>query len=272
MPILSDQHLHSSFSGDSDAPMETMIRSALDKGLKSMTFTEHLDYDFPLKYNLSEGYFEVDEQAYHDTLQSFREVYKDRIRLLFGIEMGLKPEVCVQNAQFLKRQSYDFVIGSVHLVNNEDPYYPEYYNGRSERAAMEEYFRCILTNMDAFMDFDVLGHMDYIVRYTPSKGAFYSPADYTDLTDEILKRIISAGKGIELNTGAFLKGMSEPNPHRDLIKRYRELGGEIITVGSDAHKPKDIANGFDRASDILKACGFSYYCRFEGRTPVRIKL
>ncbi len=268
MAILADQHLHSSFSGDSDAKMEDMIRSGLARGLKFMTFTEHMDYEFPNeKYNLAPGFFEVNADSYLYELLSNRAKYEDECKIIFGVELGLKPEAARRNNLFLKQHEYDFVIGSVHLVEDVDPYYPEYFEGRTERAAMEAYFNCILDNMKAYMGFDVLGHMDYIVRYTPSKGAEYSPADYTDQIDRILQKLIDNEKGLEVNTGAFVRGLDFPNPHMDILKRYRELGGEVITIGSDAHKPEDVGVAFDRTAEILKSLGYRHYCIFENRLP-----
>ena len=90
--------------------------------------------------------------------------------------------------------------------------------------------------------------------------------------DEILHRLAESGKGLEVNTGALPHKLKELNPCTDIIKRYRELGGEIITVGSDAHSPERIGEGFDRAADILKSCGYKYYAVFAGRKPEFVKL
>ncbi len=116
------------------------------------------------------------------------------------------------------------------------------------------------------------GHLDYVVRYGPTKNEKYTYAKHADIFDQILTHLIENGKGIELNTNGLRTGLGQPNPCADIIRRYRELGGEIITIGSDAHTPVDIASHFDEACDLLKACGFRYYCIFQSRMPEYLKL
>ena len=120
------------------------------------------------------------------------------------------------------------------------------------------------------MDFDVYGHIDYVVRYGPNKNQFYSYKKFSDIIDEILKKIISTGHGIEINTAGFKYRLGHPNPTEDIIKRYHELGGEIITIGSDGHKPEHLAYDFNKIPALLNSCGFDYYTVFEGRKPVNI--
>lgn len=129
---------------------------------------------------------------------------------------------------------FDFVIGSSHLVGGVDPYYPEYFEKYGDHNGILRYFESILANIRTFDGFDVYGHLDYIVRYCRAKA--YCPAEYSDITDEILKTLISMGKGIELNTAGLKYGLGWAHPHPEVLKRYRELGGEMITVGSDGIK------------------------------------
>ena len=171
-----------------------------------------------------------------------------------------------------KKYPFDLVIGSSHVVNGIDPYYPVFYKGKTEHEAYTEYFESILDNLHSGADFDVYGHIDYVVRYGPDKNKYYSYEKYADIIDAILKEIISQGKGIELNTAGFKYGLGHPNPTEDVLKRYHELGGEIITVGADAHKPEHVAYDFDKVSNILKDAGFMYYTVFENRVPAFIKL
>ena len=159
-----------------------------------------------------------------------------------------------------------------HVCHGKDPYYPEFFRGRSEEEAYREYFESILENIKKFSIFDVYGHLDYVVRYGPDMDKNYSYEKYRDIFDEILKLLIEKGKGIELNTGGIKKGMKDFHPCTDVLKRYRELGGEIITVGSDSHDTLHIAGSFDRACQVLQECGFRYYTVFEKRTPEYIRL
>lgn len=272
MPVRADYHLHSSFSGDSEASMEEMVLTGIDRGLTHMCFTEHMDYDYPVSKDCPADTFILNPDSYLFDLIKYKERYEDKIAVRFGVELGLQPHLFGKNAQLVREYDWDFVIGSSHVVNGKDPYYPDFFEGRSETAAFREYFESVLANIKKFKNFDVYGHLDYIVRYAPNKSDHYRYADYSDIIDEILTLLIENEKGIELNTAAFSKGFPEPNPCTDIIRRYHELGGEIITVGSDAHKPEDIAAHFDKATDILLACGFRYYTAFQFRIPEYIKL
>ena len=194
------------------------------------------------------------------------------VNIHWGIEIGLQPHITDKNNAVTKKYPFDLVIGSSHVVNGIDPYYPAFYKGKTEHEAYTEYFESILDNLHSGADFDVYGHIDYVVRYGPDKNKYYSYEKYADIIDAILKEIISQGKGIELNTAGFKYGLGHPNPTESVLKRYHELGGEIITVGADAHKPEHVAYDFDRVSNILKDAGFMYYTVFENRVPAFIKL
>lgn len=272
MPITADYHLHSSFSGDSDTPMEEMILRGIDLGLTRMCFTEHNDFDYPVTESDPEGKFELNPDAYLYDFLKLREKYADRITLCFGLELGLQPHLTRRNAAFAKGHDYDFIIASSHICNGKDPYYPAFYDGRQQSAAYLEYFESILDNLKGYSNFDIYGHLDYVVRYGPTKDEGYSYEAYRDILDQILERLIFMGKGLEINTSSLSKGLREPNPCTGILKRYRELGGEIITTGSDAHTPGQIAFAFDRAAEILKDCGFRYYTTFEKRSPSFHKL
>ena len=130
----------------------------------------------------------------------------------------------------------------------------------------------ILENIKKFSNFDVYGHLDYVVRYGPNKDKEYTYEKYKDILDSILKLLIEKGKGIEINTGGVKSGLKELHPCTSIVKRYRELGGEIITIGSDAHTPEHIASHFNRAEEVLKECGFKYYTIFEKRVAEFKKL
>lgn len=272
MSILSDCHLHSHHSGDSEASMEDMILRGIELGLHTMCFTEHNDFGYPGYPDLPADTFLLNADSYLYELLGLKEKYADRIRILFGLELGLQPEVFRENAVFSRSHEYDFIIGSSHLCHGKDPYYPDFFAGRGDEEAYREYFESELENIRKFTNYDVYGHLDYVVRYGASKDENYSYDKYKDIFDKILTTLLEKEKGIELNTGGIKKGMKDFHPCMDLLKRYRELGGEIITVGSDAHDPSHVADCFERAAEVLKECGFRYYTVFEKRLPEFIKL
>lgn len=268
MSILSDFHIHSKFSGDSEENPENTIERAIGLGLKNICFTDHQDFD----YIYGDINFNLDVPEYFKCLSSLKEKYKGKIKILIGVETGIEPYLAKRLNSFVNVNPYDFVIGSSHLVNRQDPYYPEYFQGRTDKEAFEEYFKSVLENLKVYDNFDVYGHLDYVVRYSENKDKNYSYKEFADYIDEILKQLIAKGKGIEINSAAYRYGLNNPNPVPEVIKRYKELGGEIITVGSDAHKAVDVTSGFDKIYNILVNCGFKYYTVFEKRKPEFVKM
>lgn len=266
--MFSDFHLHSDFSGDCTTPMELMIEQAIKLKLSSICFTDHYDLDYPGEPNL----FLFDVKKYYEKIIQLQDKYRAKIHILVGIELGLQPHLQHKLTQLLSQYAFDFVIGSSHVVNGIDPYYPAYYENRTEEECYYAYFESILQNIQAFSDFDVYGHLDYVVRYGPNKATDYSYTKYQDVFDQILRLCIEKGIGIELNTGGLAYGLDFAHPHPDILKRYKQLGGEIITIGSDGHVPERLAHKFSTAIDLLKACGFSYYSVFQNRKAEFIKL
>ncbi len=270
--MLWDTHMHSFFSGDSQAPMEDMIRAAIAKKLRGICFTDHLDLDYPLPDGEDTNPFLLNLPEYAAQIAELRGRTPGHFPVLFGLELGLQPHLAAQHAQISSRYPFDFIIGSSHVVHGYDPYYPAFYEDRTETECYLEYFESILENIAAFDGFDVYGHIDYVVRYGPNRNADYSYRKYSEVIDEILKLLIRKGKGIEINTGGFKYGLGHPNPTEEVIARYRELGGEIITIGADAHRPEHVAYDFGKVPQILRAAGFSYYTVFRERKPEFLKL
>lgn len=269
-PILWDCHMHSDFSADSPTPMEEMVRRAIACGMKGICFTEHLDPDYPKTPDGLE--FPLDFPAYQQKLFELKERYHSQLEIRFGIEIGLQMHLSDYFHQFLREYPFDFVIGSSHVVHGADPYYPEFFKNRSEQRAYMEYFESILENLSVFDEMDTYGHIDYIVRYGPNQNRFYSYGRYQDILDEILKKLIEKQVGLEVNTGGYHYGLGEPNPCTAVIRRYSQLGGEIITIGADAHTPDKIGYAFDKAAKVLLECGFRYYTIFKERKPEFIRL
>ncbi len=277
MSIICDCHMHSHHSGDSESSMESMIERAIGLGLDTITFTEHQDFNYAKSPEgetdyCDENTFMLNSDSYLYELLGMREKYRDKIRIGFGVEVGLQKNCVKENLIFCRDHEYDFIIGSLHLVDGKDPYYRQFFEGRDEKDVLRQYFTEYLENIKKFHNFDVLGHLDYIIRYMPSGIREYDYTEYADIIDEIFTFLIENEKGIELNTNAMSNGMKEFHPCMAALKRYRELGGEIITVGSDAHKPENIAEHFDKVPDVLTEAGFKYYCIYENRLPEYHKL
>jgi histidinol-phosphatase (PHP family) len=266
--MYSDFHIHSHHSFDSEQDSSEIIKKCIELNMKEMCFTDHNDFNWPIVGENAD----LNVKEYFNELSDLRDRYSKDINVNIGVECGLSDANVSLNRNLISTNPFDFVIGSCHEVDNMDPYYPEFFEGKTDRQAFERYFETLSKCVEDFDNFDVVGHIDYIVRYSPNKAANYSPADYSDYIDHILKTVISRGKGIEINTSALSKGFGFTNPCSDIIKRYKDLGGEIITIGSDAHKACFIGCAFDKAGDILKEIGFEYYTVFSGRKPLFRKL
>lgn len=267
--IKADFHLHSDFSGDSTTPMEHMIQQGIKNGMQFLCMTEHMDRDYPTE---DETDFNLDTDRYFAGYHKFQKQYGSRIDLRFGVELGLQPHLVDFHREYARTYPFDFIIGSSHVAHGKDPYYPSFYEGRTEDEAYLDYFLSILENLRTEPDIDVYGHIDYVVRYGPNKNNYYSYRKFSDVLDQILTTLIDQGIGIECNTGGIKYGLGHPNPCEEILTRYCKLGGEILTIGSDAHTPEHIGYAFDQIPELLKSCGFSYYTIFKNRKPEFIRL
>ena len=276
--IQADMHMHTWFSTDSEACPRDMADEAVRKGLKTICFTDHFDKD-DLEWG-EEGIFDVD--AYFVEMQKLQEEYAGKLNIRIGIELGLRTYLKDYYEELTKKYPFDFVIGSVHNVPYKkdaegnilytDPAAEKLFTDRTDKEAYRLMMETTLENVRTSDCFQTLGHLDYVVRYGKSREKEYSYTDYADIIDEILKLLIEKKKGLEVNSAGLKYGLPFAHPHPDVLKRYRELGGEIITIGADAHTPDKIGYAFDKAADVLRECGFSYYAVFKNRRPVFHKL
>ena len=272
--IQADMHMHTWFSTDSEACPCDMADEAVRKGLKTICFTDHFDKD-DLEWG-EEGIFDVD--AYFVEMQKLQEEYAGKLNIRIGIELGLRTYLKDYYEELTKKYPFDFVIGSVHNVPYKkdaegkilytDPAAEKLFTDRTDKEAYRLMMETTLENVRTSDCFQTLGHLDYVVRYGKSREKEYSYTDYADIIDEILKLLIEKEKGLEVNSAGLKYGLPFAHPHPDVLKRYRELGGEIITIGADAHKPEHIAYDFAKAEEILKSCGFKYYTEFFEQKPV----
>ena len=259
----ADCHMHTYFSGDSEAKPEDMVLAAIDKGLKAICFTDHEDID----YFCDDIEFVFNPETYFKELGALKEKYKEKLDIRIGVEFGLQPHLAKKAKAFTAAYPYDFVIGSMHVIDGKDPYYEDAFPDWTAEELYRAYFRATAENIRFFHNFQTLGHLDYVVRYCREKGKDYSYRAFADEIDTILKELIQYDIALEINTGGYKAGLGVPNPTPDVIRRYRELGGEKITFGADAHKPEHIAFHFADAAAIAQEAGFRYYVRFKEKKP-----
>jgi histidinol-phosphatase (PHP family) len=237
-----DTHVHTKVSTDSEMEIEDAIKSAQNKNI-SLIITEHMDLKFP-----EEGLFCFDVDDY------FRKYSKYRgENLLLGIEIGIKDDCLEESREVITKGPFDYVLGSVHLVDNLDVYYETYYKGKSKKEAYEKYLATILNGIQKYEFIDSMGHIDYISRYSryDDKEIYYR--EFSDMIDQILKTLIAKDKCMEINT----RRLNDESAVKNLIniyKRFRELGGKYVTVGSDAHNTTAIGSNFHVAKEIVDLC------------------
>ena len=266
--MLCDFHVHTCMSADSDANIEKVIQTAIQLGMTYLCITDHHDID----YKDEKLEFLLDSQQYYQTLSKYREKYKKEINLLIGVEMGLQPHIKKEADEFLSSVPLDFVIGSSHVINGIDPYYEHIWKKYSTEQVMQMYFENISSNLEIHNNFDVYGHLDYAIQYVKERDRDYSYTKYKDIIDSILIKIIKMEKGIEINSSGLRKGLRSALPCFEIIEQYHKMGGEIITVGSDAHTPEDVGADFEKVKKLLIEAGFQHYNIFIGREPVDIPL
>ena len=257
-----DFHMHTRLSMDSEAVPRDMLVAAERMGLKEMCFTDHYDHN-------SDPAGEHFLFSVSDYVTNYEGLASDAVKIRYGVELGLTTWNMAELAAFTAAYPFDFVLGSVHSVGGKDPYCPDYWEGKAVRGAFEEYLEQTLACVRLHDGFDVLGHLNYVCKYMPDPRLLRY-RDHADLCDEIMRVLAEKGKGMEINTsgfdrvGAFL-------PDRDFLLRFKELGGEIVTVGSDAHQTERVGQYTERAVALAKEL-FGYVCTFENRKPVFHKL
>ena len=261
--MFADYHVHSAYSDDSQTPMEDMVRRGIALGLDEICFTEHVDHGVKTVTN-------CDYAAYFAGLDAMRRRYGDRITILGGIEFGMQTGTIAQYRQDFAAWPFDFVILSCHQVDNLEFWRNDYQRGKTQDQYQTAYYQEILEVVRQYRDYSVLGHLDVIKRYD-SQGP-YPDEKILPIAEQIFRQVIADGKGIEVNTSSFRYGLSDLMPSRRLLELYRDLGGEILTLGSDAHDPPSLADHIPQVKKTLKAMGFRTFCTFRKMRPVYCEL
>lgn len=283
--IAFDCHMHTNYSSDSQEPMEEQIKGSIDAGLKGICITDHMDLYYPDIEDMNMTFMYDIDSNYKD-IDLFRDRYSGKLEILKGIELGLRnePDLAEKTAKeynsLIDRSDIDFIIGSTHCLEYCDPYLPKYWEHHTPVDGLRKYFLAVLDNIRNNTCFDSLGHLDYLVRYVPvcesGEKAWAGPADYHvgdygDIIDEILRSIIDRGIALEVNSAGLKYGIGFAHPKTEILRRYRELKGELITIGSDSHRQCHVAYDFPVVEEMLKSLGFDYYAVYRKRKPNMFK-
>lgn len=212
----------------------------------------------------------VDYPVYYKTFQKMKELYQDKISLKFGLEFGMQAHTVEKYEKLFSRYPFDFIILSVHEIEDKEFWDQGFQNGMTQQEYNERYYEEMLYLVQNYHNYSVLGHMDLITRY--DKAGVYPFEKLKPILTKILKTVIADEKGIEVNTSSHRYGLKDLTPSRDILKLYKKLGGKIITIGSDSHKPGYLGAFVDETKEELRSLGFEYICTFDKMKPVYHKL
>lgn len=271
--MYTDYHLHTNYSDDSIYEMEALVKDAIELGLKEICITDHVDYG--IKKDWEEGNIEyrydmplanVDYPKYFEEISTLKAKYADKIVIKSGLEMGVQVHTIDKYQKLYDTYQMDFVILSCHQVEDKEFWTQDFQKNRTQKEYNERYYKEILDIVKVYKGYSVLGHLDLLKRY--DLLGEYPFEELKDIITEILKIVISDGKGIEINTSSHRYKLTDLMPSRNILELYKELGGTIITIGSDTHEKAHLGAYIEETKAELKALGFEYYCTFENMKPI----
>lgn len=258
----ADYHVHTNHSSDSVYPMEQVVKDAIKLGIDELCFTDHVDFPFIGCYPDFDNYFAE--------IKAMKARYGSQVRIKKGLEFGVQTHTIKQYEKVVKNYPMDFIILSLHQIDDKGFWNGAYQQGKTKSEYVQGYYQEILNVINKYDDYSVLGHLDLIRRYSEMPEPIL--ADSYDIIAEILKTIIRKDKGIELNTSHIRYGLVDWMPARDILELYHDLGGKIITVGSDSHKKDHLGFYIKEGRELLKEIGFTEFCTFDKMVPKFHKL
>lgn len=285
--MFADYHLHCEFSDDSTVPMEKQVERGIELGLDEMCFTDHVDYGIKRDWTDNvewrdtfehgewhhQALANVNYPEYFAKLMRMKKTYGDKITIKEGLEFGIQtitiPEYEKLYADWAGE--LDFVLLSMHQVDNKEFWTQDFQANKTQEEYRTKYLEEILAVQQQFKHYSVLAHLDLLARY--DKAGAYPFEKERDLYAEILRQAIADGKGIEINTSSWYYGLDDTSPSRDILRLYRDLGGKIVTIGSDAHKTEWLADHIRDAQLILRdEIGIDSICTFDHMEPTFHKI
>lgn len=262
-----DYHVHTAFSGDCSVPMELIVQRAIRQGLEEICFTDHFDLD------CTEGTdnFIFSSEKYNVAVQGLKEKYKGDISIKMGVEAGLQPHVLDETRQFIESVPFDFVLASMHGCERLDFYLGDYFKKYTTEEAIHHYYEEFYSMISEYQHYSVIGHFDIYKRYSPPTMSVPFN-NYKHLVEKVLKEVIKNGKGIEINTSGLRGQINEGLPGWETVELYKELGGRIITLGSDSHGADMLCANFEEVLRGLTDRGFRNIYKFDQMKPIEVPI
>jgi histidinol-phosphatase (PHP family) len=259
--VLHDQHVHSSFSHDSNEDILNYVEASIKQGCKYFITTEHIDFDLPVKHET----WSVDFNKLQDKLQLIKSTYP--IIPLLGVELGYKKEYIQSLKKIIKNNNFDLINLSIHDNGEIEYYYQECYKKYGIKETLTIYYEQVEEALDNFLDFDVLSHLDYAYKTAYLIDNSYDFFNDLESIKTILQKLIKLNKTLEINTKVqkYL-----PDEHLfKLLNLYKSLGGTKLSLSSDAHTVNRYLENFHKYQEIIKKAGFDYLCYYIKRKEYR---
>lgn len=257
--MLADYHIHTAFSDDSTCPMEDAIQTAITKNLDEICFTEHIDYGVKTDLNCN-------CPQYLQKFKQCQQQFQGKISLKLGMEFGIQSHTISQFEQTFTKYPFDFIILSCHQVDNLEFWNQQFQQHKTQQEYNERYYQEILQVIQQYKHYSVLGHLDMINRY--DNHGIYPFTRVRELITAILQQVISDNKGIEVNTSCYRYGLNDLTPSINILKLYKQLGGKIITIGSDGHEANQYGYKITETQKLLQELGFKYLYTFDKMQPI----
>jgi histidinol-phosphatase (PHP family) len=242
-----------------------MCERAVEIGLTEMVFTEHYDTD---PADEGHGFYDYDKSR--EAVELMQDRFGGRLTVKLGIEVDYQTTYEAEIKEFLAGKQYDYVLGARHweagaLIGHD------YFDGRTEDEAYSRYFRTVPPLVETGL-FDVLAHIDLVKRDGTERYGTFDVEKWMPQIEPILQRLVEKGMGLEVNTSGVRQPPREPYPGLAVLRRYRELGGRILTIGSDSHRVEHVGVGLDVGRKLAKEAGFTELTRFDNRRQIAVPL
>ncbi|MEH7011490.1 histidinol-phosphatase HisJ family protein [Neobacillus niacini] len=260
---LMDYHHHTNHSFDSTASMVEVCKKAIENQIQEICFTEHFSVN-----SLAPTYGHMVFEKYLNEIRYCQEQFHTQLTVKAGIELCEPHLLKDQYDETLQPLDLDFILGSVHNLNNQKL---RLALKEDHPTAYERYFN-ELYHMVSTADIDIIAHFDLMKRYAYKEHGLYDYHEYQEIIEQILKKAIDRNIGIEINTSGLRTGLKQTLPSIEIIQQYKDLGGEILTIGSDSHTAESVGANLSDALSIAKECGFNYIYKFEKRNPIPVKI
>ncbi|MBM4760952.1 histidinol-phosphatase HisJ family protein [Bacillus sp. B15-48] len=262
--LLMDYHHHTNHSFDSKAKMTEVCQHAVGKGIKEICFTEHFSLN-----PLAPTYGHINFEAYVNDIRTCQKQFENRLTVKMGIEICEPHQLIQEYKKVLEPLPFDFILGSVHNINNEK--LRKYMENKSKDEVYRGYFTEVY-EMVTVADIDVIAHIDLMKRYALQSLGNYQFQEYREILEAILIKAIDRQIGIEINTSGLRGKLQEALPTIDILKLYKKLGGELLTIGSDSHGAETVGADLPEAYEMAREAGFTSIFKYEKRNPIAVTL